>query len=496
MSTLSAPAPNVPPPLARTIAPPDFPTWLPAMLVKELRQGLRTRGFVGTFIGFQVVMVMLMIGTVFGSMLGTSTTRAIMASTITGFFWTLLGVQLLLSVPVRSLSSLQVELDSRALDLLVLTRLTAWRIVVGKWASLLAQALLLFIAMLPYGIVRYFLGSVDLVEDAMLGAAMIGGCAVLTAAGLACSGLPKIARIIVPIVMIMGFQVVRPLMMLIGGRGGSSGSPFGFGTGGEMWVWWLNGALVLGIFLVTAVRRIAPPAENYVMLTRGLALGLLLPVLPLGLLGKFATARGQLIFAAAMLAMVGAVELTSMRWPMFAHWRPWAHRGSFARGLGRLGLPGWPSAFVFMLFAGGLVGLVLLWPNLGGATEAARMRWLVVLAITGLIFPAVTLSFFRRANRSPAAFYGLLFGVASFVAAMAAAMANSVTEWKPLLSFAAVLPVSGFWITLFAPDQFSIGVVVGQAVVAAVILGLAWWRAKIYWAELARIDAGIRNPKP
>src|SRR4051812_36487155 len=258
MSSTALPS-IVPPPLP--VARGDFPTWLPAMLVKELRQGLRTRGFVGAFIIFQVIMALLMVGTVFGSMFGNSMSRSIMATTITGFFWTLLGAQMLLSTPARALGTLQAELDSRALDLLVLTRLTAWRIVLGKWGSLMAQSLLLLVAMLPYGIVRYFMGSVNLMEDAQIGASMIAGCALLTAAGLACSGLPKIVRVLVPIALIFGFQIVRPLMMIVTGGRSISGSPFGGMGGGVAWVWWFNGALVMGIFLVTAVRRIAPPAE-------------------------------------------------------------------------------------------------------------------------------------------------------------------------------------------------------------------------------------------
>src|SRR4051812_3105752 len=271
MSSTALPS-IVPPPLP--VARGDFPTWLPAMLVKELRQGLRTRGFVGAFIIFQVIMALLMVGTVFGSMFGNSMSRSIMATTITGFFWTLLGAQMLLSTPARALGTLQVELDSRALDLLVLTRLTAWRIVVGKWGSLMAQALLLLVAMLPYGIVRYFMGSVDLMQDARICAAMVAGCALLTSAGLACSGLPKLVRVFIPIAMIFGYQIIRPLMLVAGGRG-MVGSPFGgswMGRPTDLWLWWVDGALVLGIFLVTAVRRIAPPAENHVAVTRALAL--------------------------------------------------------------------------------------------------------------------------------------------------------------------------------------------------------------------------------
>ena len=246
----------------------DFPTWLPPMLVKELRQGLRTRGFVGAFVVFQLLMALMMIGTVTSAALGNAGARAATAATVNAFFWTMLGVQLLAVTPARALGSLQSETDSRTLDLLLLTRLSAWRIVVGKWASLLAQAVLLLVAMLPYGIVRYFGGSVDLVDDAVVCAALLGGCAVVTAAGLWASGLPKIIRIAVPVVAIFFGQVWQQMFR----------TTSGLFAGGAWELWCLNGALVMVFFLVTAVRRIAPPAESHVLLARGLPLLALAPV--------------------------------------------------------------------------------------------------------------------------------------------------------------------------------------------------------------------------
>lgn len=489
-------------PISPTAAPAavtqgDFPTWLPPMLVKELRQGLRTRGFVGAFIVFQAIMVLLMVGTVFGSMFGTGMTRSYMANTVTGIFWTLLGAQLLLATPVRALGTLQMELDSRALDLLVLTRLTAWRIVLGKWGSLMAQALLLFVAMLPYGIVRYFMGSVDLVEDARICAVIIAGCALLTAAGLACSGLPKIVRVLVPVVLILGFQIIRPLMMLASGRG-SVGTVFGssmFGRSGEAWLWCVNGAIILGIFLVTAVRRIAPPAENHVLLTRVLALASVFPVGLLVALSKARLARDQLMFSVVLIGIVGAVEVSSMRWPMLAHWRGWAKRGALARWAGRFALPGWPSAYSYLVVAGLVIGLSASLPNVAPLTDRLRVQWLVVLGVSGLAFPAFILSFFARSGRSAGALYILVFGLASLVAAMAAVLANGQPDLRMLLPLASVLPIAGFWITLIAPDQFTDNVFVWQAVIAVLILGGAWYRARIYWEELARIDALVRDPK-
>src|SRR6185436_10235188 len=117
----------------------DFPTWLPAMLVKELRQGLRARGFVGTLVGFQVVMTLF---TVFAIAGGTGSSSF---EILQGAYWAMLNLQLLLITPIRAMAGLQAELETRSIDLLLLTRLTAWRVVLGKWCSLLVQAALLVI---------------------------------------------------------------------------------------------------------------------------------------------------------------------------------------------------------------------------------------------------------------------------------------------------------------------------------------------------------------
>src|SRR5438874_1985424 len=87
----------------------DFPTWLPPMFVKELRQGLRTRGFVVVFIAFQALMALLMMGAIVGQNTAVPGARVSIGNTISGFFWTLLSVQLLLVTPARALGSLQLE---------------------------------------------------------------------------------------------------------------------------------------------------------------------------------------------------------------------------------------------------------------------------------------------------------------------------------------------------------------------------------------------------
>ena len=72
----------------------DFPTWLPPMLVKELRQGLRTRGFVFSLIGLHVVLVIAFAWALVAQIFDRSSALDI----VNGFYWTitvlLLGIML------------------------------------------------------------------------------------------------------------------------------------------------------------------------------------------------------------------------------------------------------------------------------------------------------------------------------------------------------------------------------------------------------------------
>ncbi|MCX6951394.1 MAG: hypothetical protein NTV51_04300 [Verrucomicrobia bacterium] len=480
MSTITATAPVAGP---RS----DFPTWLPPMLVKELRQGLRTRGFVGAFIVFQLLMVLMMIATVTSASMGNEAARASTAQTVNAFFWTLLSVQLLIVTPARALGSLQTEADSRTLDLLLLTRLSAWRIVFGKWASLLAQAALLLVAMLPYGIVRYFGGSVDLVSDAGLCAALLGGCAVVTAAGLWASGLPKLIRIAVPVVAIFFGQIWQNMFR-------STSVLF---AGSAPVLWYLDGALVLVFFLVTAVRRIAPPAENHVLLARGLPLLALVPVPLWALGGATAAASAQWSFAAIFLAVVCAIELASVRVPMAAHWRGWARRGLWGRCVGRVALPGWSSAMLYALVAAALVAFATTQPGVVPLGEIARYVWLVVLALVALLFPVIALSLAEKAAaKTPGGIYVLVFGGMSTFGAIAAGMSSMFpVRYTGFETFARVLPVSGFWLSM-GKDGPSTEVVVGQAAFALIVFVIAVMQSRTYWKQLALFEARSRTTTP
>src|SRR5215216_7859438 len=260
-----------------SIAPQGFAWWLPPMLVKELRQGLSMPGFVGAFLAFQTFMVLLLSASIIAVPSARPADRAAAVTSIDTFFWTLLGMLLLVVTPGRALVGLRAEIDARTLDLLVLTRLSAWQIVLGKWASLVAQAALMLMAMLPYGIIRYFGGSVSLRSDALDCLLMLGGCAVLTAVALWASLLPRLAVAAVILVVAAnqftgGVGFLGMSLPLI-----PTASLFSL-VSKNLSLFLLGGLAVMAFGLVAAVRRIAPPAENYSPLARGLALLTFLPV--------------------------------------------------------------------------------------------------------------------------------------------------------------------------------------------------------------------------
>lgn len=461
------------------------------MLVKELRQGLRTRGFVGAFVLFQIVMAIMMLGTIGSASLANAAERARTISTINGAFWGVIAIQLLLVTPARALGSLQAEMESRTLDLLLLTRLNAWRIVVGKWTSLLAQAALLLVAMLPYGIVRYFGGSADLVEDALFCLGLLGGCAVITAAGLWASGLPKLVRFALPVALFFVFQAA------------TSGFRGSFGLGSNLFAsyrvafWFLDGALVAVFFLVTAVRRIAPAAETHVVLARGLPLLALIPVPLCAAWGSIYVARAQFVFAGVFLAVVCMIELSNVGHAMIAHWRPWAARGMLGRFVGRLVMAGWQSALLYAMLVAAIMTLLALVANIAPPGETGTLIWTMVLALTALVFPVIVLSLAEKtAARSAGRLYLLTFAAMSTVAAVAGGMASMFPlKYTGLASFARVLPVSGLWLSL-GNWGYVDAVIAGQAGFAVIVLGVALMQSRAYWREFALFEFRERIAKP
>jgi ABC-type transport system involved in multi-copper enzyme maturation permease subunit len=150
----------------------DFSDRLSPMVVKEMRQGLRTRFFTGTLILFHVILGLLMLS----HLLHANTHET------TEMFWSIILLTLLGILPLRAFNALHSEMKDGTLDMLTLTGITSFRLVWGKWASLYSQSLLLASSLLPYMIVRYVFGGVEIAREALALLITVAGSGLITAA--------------------------------------------------------------------------------------------------------------------------------------------------------------------------------------------------------------------------------------------------------------------------------------------------------------------------
>lgn len=226
----------------------DFPDWLPPMLVRELRQGIQSGAFFWTFLLIQLALVLHAAFTVLATS-GRFDGDLLRASG--GFFWTLLVITVGFVIPLRGVNSIATERTGNNLDLVRLTRLSATRIVVGKWAALVAQAALVVASVLPYLVLRYFLGGVNVVHELRALGWLLVGSAVVAALAIQASTRPQRER--VGLMTLVGFGGWGLLMRSMAG-----GPPFFSGSPG--WFGLAVAALYAVLFLEAAAASIAPAA--------------------------------------------------------------------------------------------------------------------------------------------------------------------------------------------------------------------------------------------
>ena len=129
------------------------------VFVKEIRQGLRAKGFVGPF---TLIHACLMIGLGLELLevntIGTSNTFGPI------FFWSVVCVFLLVAIPFIGITAISKEVKGHHVELFRLAGISRWRIVLGKWLSLFLQSLLITVSIIPYVLLRYLIGGVELFQ--------------------------------------------------------------------------------------------------------------------------------------------------------------------------------------------------------------------------------------------------------------------------------------------------------------------------------------------
>lgn len=418
----------------------DFPDRLSPMLVKELRQGMRTKAFVGVFLALQIILGVILLSA------GAASTSDDAGSTISNIIFIFFSIAVLIIQPMRGITALSSEVKGNTIDMMVLTRLSAWRIVTGKWASIVSQSALLLVTIIPYLILRYFFGGMNLIGEIVFLAVLFLSSATLTAVTVGLSASSSvILRSVLPMIAlpIGGYSLLMALM-------------FGFRSGGGMSTFfslateesrisvsiYMATCAYYGFFMLsTGTSLIAPYAENHSTLRRLISLAVTIIAAVLGSM-SFTDADALPFILTVVLLPVFAISLSEFA-PLAAptYWK-FAKRGPFGHLAGIFLFPGWASGFFFCLV---LIGIFTVPFTLNQPTYGSDDTLIYGLAcLAGLLFPAVIINLFRMNGPQRVSNYVLILLGSIVLSAVLAGITESLSNQNLLWLFCWIPPVLMF----------------------------------------------------
>lgn len=319
----------------------DFSDRLSPMVVKELRQGLRSPLFIWLFIIMHAALTVIVLLT------ATEGSRY-----TAGFFWFPVIITLVFLLPLRGMGALLDEKRLNTLDTLVLTKLSASRITFGKWVAIAAQILLLGLTVFPYMIMRYFAGAINVaLELRVLCHFLLMGC-LLAAVTVGFSWI-KIWLVRGVLVLGAGFLIGGMAVGMMEMIAYDSRMPGGKEELAMTALAWFLAAYVIYYLLDFAAAQIAPKAENRSSMRRvvslvvlGILLVLLMSIDNLGVT-RMIESIGLVI---AIVAGIDAATEPTQHLSIIT--LPFVKRGWLGKCVGRLLYPGWHTGVNFMLVLG------------------------------------------------------------------------------------------------------------------------------------------------
>ncbi len=472
--------PKLPPlPLERVN---DFPDRLSPMLVKELRQGLRTSTFVILFLVLQgllaiVLLITTPIAIAEGSVSGT------IGEVVSKIVFCIYALGILVVQPLRGISAVTTEIRQNTIDLMVLTRLSAWRIVYGKWLSIVSQSALIALAILPYLILRYSFGGMQLFSELALMAYLFFISGTLTAftVGLSATGSALLRGLVVVggSAIMMGYiffslhrQIPEFVEILSFTRSDQS----------------LTALAILAIaiyasyfFLEIGTTAIAPTSENRA--TRKRLIGLVIMAGSYLLLHAVDPALALI----TALIITGCISLDLFseraRFPSVIC-RRFLRMGPLGRASGRLLYPGWATGSLFFLTLGLVLFLLIFLTN-----PDPRSYTYAAIGLGTLAFPAALIQLFARDSSNRFSLYLTLLLLCFVLSAILSELYGVVPEKLLLWVFsfipAVLLPVAGQ--SASSPDQSTVLLV--SSIVTGIYLLIILGGSLPHVVGLSRLEA-------
>lgn len=463
------------------VAPADFSDRLSPMLVKELRQGLRTRAFTSVFILLQVLLM-------FSTFVASSTTHG--NEVLQGLYLFVLFVTLFLIQPLRGVNAVHQEAKLNTLELILLTRLDAFRIVSGKWASIVSQSALFTIAVLPYVVLRYFLGGVDLIQDLVFLITSLFFSAGLTALTV---GFSAFQAVLLRAMLFVGAGFAALTLTNVAGfMMFSSGSFFGLGLSGQALTFTIVAMVLTGAFFIyylldMGAARIAPPSDNHATRKRLLALAAVLVLFLLPLLGVDEEFSLFVAFSIMIVACIDALTET----PAVT---PGVFQGFFYRRLlpsfaKNFLAPGWHTGILFCLavlamFAAFLAGYS------SSPVDPEDYGFPIILSSI-ILFPVLITQLFFKDSTQLMNLYVVVQCICTTVATILGTTSQTAdVEW--ILWMACFIPHVSFFIAMNSSSAIpAVTVLCGTIFVITVAVGIG--RAVPLFREMKRSYRIARN---
>lgn len=399
----------------------EFSDKIPAILVKELRQNLRTPWFAASFLLIQMIFLLLTLVSGFAA----QSEWFIWRNQVNSLCLLLYSAIFVTAIPFQVSGSLASEVRSHTLELVLITRISPSGLVWGKWFSTMIRTAIFASTITPYIIFQHFLSAYDFVWNLeALGLIFLAGM-VLTALAISLSiyrsiflralelGTLLVACLAIFLIirfasMFTGVPPVNILLMII-----------------------VDSILFITVLLEAGASRIAPQTENHAFLKRLVALVALGLAFIFSRLDIFAPAAyGAASIIVLLVLLDGLSEDLSFSPLTDRH----SHRSILVRLLSFIFSPGWASAAVFSLLIFGISLEVLQWEHV---SKDPRMALIFASLFAGILWPAALIRFLLPKTQHFSIFYFLFQLVGSILALLIYSIPSKTNGfWDVLVCFA------------------------------------------------------------
>lgn len=191
---------------------------LTPMVVKELRQGLRRGVFLIPFMVIHVFAIAALYVEFYTEVeLGANPFTGVMQMGLflenSPFWWVAGGICMVL-MPLGGIVLMGQEMEEGNYELLQMTALSRWQVVMGKFLSIWSISMLTFSSLFPYLIVRYFVGGMDVWRNIAMVMTVVLVGAIVGAGAIGASSFKNLFGRIGIFILFLGSLVATGMIVL------------------------------------------------------------------------------------------------------------------------------------------------------------------------------------------------------------------------------------------------------------------------------------------